>query len=185
MAEKYTTKQVIKAIKQAEGNVTATSKILKCTPATTRRYIKKYPAVKKARNAFPKKKAAGKEKYTHKRVIEAITDAKGLLTVAARRLGCSRQTVYNYMEKHEAIREAYNDANESNIDFVENKLMMAINNDNTTAIIFFLKTKGKDRGYVERREIASLEKSIDLDKLSYDQLERLAGGEGILQVLAG
>ena len=153
MTEKYTTKQVINAIKKAEGNITATSKILKCTPATTRRYIKKYKTVKKAVDAFPKTRGSGKEKYTQNRVITAITEAKGILAVAARNLGCTRTTVYGYIERHAEVKDSYDEANESNIDFVENKLMLAINDGNITAMIFFLKTKGKDRGYVERREV--------------------------------
>ena len=153
MAEKYTTKKVITALKKAEGNISATSKILGCTPATTRRYIKKYPAVKKVANSFPKTKGSGKEKYTQKRVIEAIMEAKGILAVAVRKLGCTRQTVYNYIKKYPGVKDFYDEANESNIDFVENKLMLAINDGNITAMIFFLKTKGKARGYVERREV--------------------------------
>ena len=155
MAEKYTTKQVVAAVKKAEGNMTAAAKILKCSPGTVSRYAGKYKAVKKAitTHKAKKKKEGPKEKYTHKQMIHEIREAKGILAVAARRLGCTRQTVYNYLQRHQEIKDAYDDANESNIDFVENKLMMAINDGNITAMIFFLKTKGKDRGYVERREV--------------------------------
>ena len=85
-------------------------------------------------------------------MIDAIIEAKGILAVAARNLDCSRQTVHNYVNRYATVREAYEDANETNIDFVENKLMQQINNGNVTAMIFFLKTKAKHRGYVERRE---------------------------------
>ena len=94
------------------------------------------------------------EKYNAQQMIDAIQDAKGILTVAARKLGCSRTTVYRYMERYSTIKDAYQEANESNIDFVETKLMEQINKGNITAIIFFLKTKAKHRGYVERQEVA-------------------------------
>lgn len=40
-------------------------------------------------------------------------------------------------------------------DLAEGKLMQQINAGDTTAIIFALKTRFKDRGYVERREVAA------------------------------
>lgn len=45
------------------------------------------------------------------------------------------------------------DYDESLGDLAESKLMMAINEGNLTAIIFYLKTKHKGRGYVEGQEI--------------------------------
>jgi len=92
------------------------------------------------------------EKYNAQQMIDAIQDAKGILTVAARKLQCSRMTVYRYINKYNTVKDAYEEANESNIDFVETKLMEQINKGNITAIIFFLKTKAKHRGYVERQE---------------------------------
>jgi hypothetical protein len=44
-------------------------------------------------------------------------------------------------------------------DITEMKLMENIKNNDTTAIIFRLKTKGKHRGYIERTENVNVEKS--------------------------
>ena len=97
------------------------------------------------------------EKYNAQQMIDAIQDAKGILTVAARKLQCSRMTVYRYINKYNTVKDAYEETNESNIDFVETKLMEQINKGNITAIIFFLKTKAKHRGYVERQELTGAE----------------------------
>jgi hypothetical protein len=92
------------------------------------------------------------EKYTVEQMIAAIREANGILTIAARKLDCSRSTVYNYIERYKSIKAAYEEANESNIDFVETMLMENIKNGNVAAQIFFLKTKAKHRGFVERTE---------------------------------
>jgi hypothetical protein len=44
------------------------------------------------------------------------------------------------------------------IDFAESHLHKLIKDGNPAATIFFLKTKGKGRGYIERQEIAVAEK---------------------------
>ena len=89
-------------------------------------------------------------KFTANEVIEAIKEARGFVTVAASKLGCSRTTMYVYLKKYATAATALEDEREKRHDFVESKLMSAINGDNITAIIFYLKTQCKDRGYVER-----------------------------------
>ncbi len=46
-----------------------------------------------------------------------------------------------------------NEAKEESLDFVESALMAKIEEGNLRAIIFFLKTKAKSRGYSEKTEI--------------------------------
>jgi len=92
------------------------------------------------------------EKYTAAQVIEAIRGSKGIVSHAARKLGCSRKTIYNYVDRYVTVAEALEDEREDLLDFVEGKLLGEINRGNITAIIFYLKTQGKHRGYVERQE---------------------------------
>jgi len=56
------------------------------------------------------------------------------------------------------------------LDFAESKLFEQMANNNTSATIFYLKTKGKGRGYVERSDIhiGSAER-IKIDILPYDE----------------
>lgn len=97
-----------------------------------------------------------KNKFKAQQVIDAITKAKGILVVAAKSLGCSRTTVYNYMNKYPTVQAAYDEINESALDFAEGKLMELIRAGNLTAIIFYLKTKGKKRGYVEQKAVEQI-----------------------------
>ena len=109
---------------------------------------------KKKRPTTPARQAnPGKpEKFTTDQVIKAILEAHGLLSDAARRLHCSRTTLYRYIAEHPEVAEAREEADESTKDLVEGKLLNEIKKGNVTAIIFYLKTKAKDRGYIERQE---------------------------------
>ena len=110
-------------------------------------------------------------KFTAEEVINAIKDAEGNLSEAARLLSCSRQTIHNYINKYATVKAAYEEVNEATIDFVEGKLMSEIKKGNITAIIFYLKTKAKSRGYVERQEIqhdGEMKISVDWDSNADD-----------------
>jgi len=92
------------------------------------------------------------QQYTAQQVADALTQAKGFVSVAARNLGCADQTVRNYMERYAVCKQAVTDARESMIDIAEGRLYQNINSGDNTAIIFFLKTQAKHRGYIERYE---------------------------------
>lgn len=95
--------------------------------------------------------------YGAAEVIEAVKGSKGFVTTIAKALGCSRMHVYRLIEKYPTAKEALENEREGNKDFVEGKLMQQIDAGNITAIIFYLKTQGKDRGYIERTEITGAE----------------------------
>jgi len=88
-------------------------------------------------------------RYTTDQVIEAIRESHGILTAAAKKLGCTRQTVHDYVKRFPTVREAYEEESESLVDFAEMKLFEQIGAGNIAAIIFALKAKGKARGWVE------------------------------------
>jgi len=86
-------------------------------------------------------------------VIEkAIVKAFGNLSTAARSLQVDRVTLYKWIEQ-ESLEQAVIEGRNTRLDFVESKLDQKIDGGDTTAIIFFLKTQGKSRGYVERQEV--------------------------------
>lgn len=96
---------------------------------------------------------ARKKEFTPKEIIEALDSASGIQASAARKLGTSRQTIMNYIKDNPEVKAAYDVVNETTIDKVESKLLEQVNSGNITAIIFYLKTKAKHRGYVERQEV--------------------------------
>jgi len=87
-------------------------------------------------------------------IIEAVAKSCGIMTDAAKKLNVSRQSLWEWIKKDEILKKEVSEAKESLKDFAESKLLENIKNNDTTSIIFALKTLAKDRGYVERQEIA-------------------------------
>ena len=90
---------------------------------------------------------------TQKQAIEAVRGSRGFITAIAKRIGCERSHVYNLQKKWPKFAQAIIDEREALKDFAESKLFGQIDDGNTTAIIFYLKTQAKDRGYIERQEL--------------------------------
>ena len=99
-----------------------------------------------------------KTPFTNEEIAIALHDAHGLTSVAADILSktkrpISRQAIEKRISKSEALKEIMHQEVESLTDLAEHKLFELINRGDKTAIIFYLKCKGKARGYVERQEV--------------------------------
>jgi len=99
-----------------------------------------------------KKKGEAKTKRLKEQFIKAYAEQKGFICEVCKAVGISRQTFYRWKKNDKTFCEIVEDIEEGLIDFVESKLFTRIEKEDITAIIFFLKTKGKGRGYVERIE---------------------------------
>jgi len=104
-----------------------------------------------------------------KKMLLALCESHGIITEACRKTGYSRETFYRWCREDEEFKKGAEEAQEIALDFVEGKLFQKINGvlitsddedkpiyekePSDTAIIFYLKTKGKKRGYVERQEL--------------------------------
>lgn len=85
-------------------------------------------------------------------MIEALKQSLGIVTAAAEVVGIERSTHYDWLKVDEGYKAAVDSIQDITLDFAESKLHSLIKNDDTTATIFYLKTKGKKRGYIERIE---------------------------------
>jgi hypothetical protein len=114
--------------------------------------------------------------HTKKRVIEALEKSLGVITTACKIADISRTQFYNWLKDDEDFAKDVLDIENVTLDFVESQLHKQIKENSTAATIFFLKTKGKKRGYIERQEIdhttqgEAIGSSIDLSKLSTEVL---------------
>lgn len=106
-----------------------------------------------------------------KAMIQALAQQYGNVSKAVEAAGLSRSTHYLWMDSDPEYKQAVEDINEFVIDHVEDKLHEKINGvtiskgfdedgqpkiyevpPSDTAIIFFLKTRAKKRGYVEKTQ---------------------------------
>ena len=100
---------------------------------------------------------ARKKNITSKQIINALYKNGGFYTYAARQLGISRQAIYKRINNNPQIAEVYEDACEETLDLMENELIKLGKKGDLKAIIFYLKTKGKKRGYTEKAELVDTE----------------------------
>lgn len=84
----------------------------------------------------------------------------GILSPACESTGISRATVYHWRQNDPDFDQAFREIKESQIDFVESKLMQLINSGDTTATIFYLKTMGKQRGWSEKAPLQTVVTNI-------------------------
>jgi hypothetical protein len=89
-----------------------------------------------------------------KAMIAALEKSLGIVTTACKTVGIDRGSHYNWMREDEEYRSAVESIADLAIDFAESSLHKQIQDGNPTSTIFYLKTKGKKRGYIERQEFA-------------------------------
>ena len=97
-----------------------------------------------------------KTEHKKKALLDALEKSLGVVTTACKKVGMGRTMFYEYM-KDNNFREQVDDLQNVALDFAESQLHKQIQDGNTAATIFYLKTKGKNRGYVERQEITGAE----------------------------
>ena len=112
--------------------------------------------------------------FTNEEIADALRAAHGLLATTAQILTkvgggrkITRQAVSGRIKRSPELREVAEQAAETLTDLAEQELYKLIKQGYKTAIIFYLKCKGKDRGYIERQELTGK----DGTALTGDKLE--------------
>lgn len=94
-----------------------------------------------------------------KAMLAALEKSLGIVTTAAKSAGIDRNTHYNWLKSDKAYAEAVKELENMPLDFAESQLHKQIKSGSTAATIFFLKTKGKVRGYIETQNIEVTDKT--------------------------
>lgn len=100
--------------------------------------------------------------------LEALEVSLGVITDACKVSGIPRRTVYEWKRDDPEFAAGMKEADEIALDFVESAQFKGIREGNPSLIIWYLKTRGKKRGYIERQELA-----IDINKLSDQEVDAL------------
>jgi len=85
--------------------------------------------------------------------IKALKNTGGVLKNVAEVIGCARSTVYEAAKRHPEVEAVLQEEREKLKDLAEERLIEQIQQGNMTAIIWYMKTQMKDRGYVEKQEV--------------------------------
>jgi hypothetical protein len=88
-----------------------------------------------------------------KAVLEALEKSLGVVTTACKMAGVGRTQYYTWLKEDEDFKNAVEDIDNITLDFAESQLHKQIKDGSTAATIFYLKTKGSKRGYIERQDI--------------------------------
>lgn len=122
-----------------------------------------------------------------KGLLQSLTKSRGMISTACKLSNISRSQFYNYYNADAEFREQVREIKEIAIDAVEAKLLNKVDEGDTTAIIFYLKTIGRKRGYSEKQTLADVFQSlplsdIDVSMLSPDAIKELALATNKIQI---
>ena len=110
-----------------------------------------------------------KTEATKAAMLTALENSLGIVTTACSQVGVSRESHYRWIREDANYKESVESLTDVAIDVVESKLYELIKQGNVTSVIFYLKTKGRKRGYSEHHE------------LEQDAIKRLADGWSSIQ----
>lgn len=87
-----------------------------------------------------------------KAMIDALEKSLGVVTTACKSVGIARSTHYEWYSSDDEYKRLVDEIADVALDFAESQLHKQILNGEVSSTIFYLKTKAKKRGYVERVE---------------------------------
>lgn len=147
---------------------------------------KKKPAKRRSRAAprlqpvaSPPQAVLPTRMYSDAEIVAAVHATSGRVYLAADKLGCHPDTIYDRAKASREVGDAIMHARERLLDKAEAGLAAAVARKAGWAIQFMLKTKGKSRGYTEKQDGEHGGTSVNvqvnnvLAGLSNEQLEEI------------
>ena len=95
-------------------------------------------------------------------LLKSLQKSLGIVTEACNKSGLSRTQHYKWYKEDEDYRKAVQEIDGMFIDFAETHLKEQIEKGSTPATIFYLKTRGKKRGYGDSLDLTSGEEPFKI-----------------------
>jgi hypothetical protein len=96
-----------------------------------------------------------------------VFESKGCnISLTCKAIGCTRRTYDYWLANNPLFKTMVRDCQEAQLDLAESFLQKKIQEGDVASTIFFLKTKGRHRGYVEKIETENLNRNIDARDIS-------------------
>lgn len=85
-----------------------------------------------------------------KQIETALRATGGFVSQTAKKLNVTQEAIYFRINKSDYLKEVKREIDESYLDLAESKLIKKLNDEDLGALCFYLKCKGKGRGYIEK-----------------------------------
>ncbi|TIP29395.1 MAG: hypothetical protein E5X67_07260 [Mesorhizobium sp.] len=92
-------------------------------------------------------------KLTQERVAKALTKTGAMVAETAKLLGVSRQSLYLFLQRYPELQQLRTEIEDEMLDEAEGHLATAVRNGDLDACMYYLSTKGKNRGFTTSVEI--------------------------------
>lgn len=122
-----------------------------------------------------KKNLAVKEK-NKELLIKSLRENLGILAPALKFVSIDRYSFNKWYDEDLDFRKKVDEIREECVDYVEGQLLKQIKTGGAAQTIFYLKTKGKHRGYIEQNDTNM---TIDAVRIKYIIPKEIEGGENI------
>ena len=120
-------------------------------------------------------RARKRRRVSDEALVAALRANGGYISTTAKACGLSPSAISMRIARNPKLKEAADEIRNAQLDMVENALMLNIQNRDQRAIEFFLKCRGKERGWVEQTASEVTVKASAGTKFSRAELLEIAG----------
>jgi hypothetical protein len=87
------------------------------------------------------------------KLLVALEKSMGIVTPACKEVGVSRESFYRYYREDAEFKKKVDELEDFQLDFVENQLFNKIKQGSEKSIMFYMRYKGRKRGYKDSLDI--------------------------------